>query len=1281
MEAGVRIDDNYLWYPQHWETKYQHEYDIYIESWEPRAEKFVAQLKSTDANGCWPATQGILSDGSGDTYYLVLSVDVPTAEYYVRYFYGYDSSAMAVAVPTEEEPEPEEPEDEPEAGWDDISVDMDAPSERGESDLGEIPWWIPLGGVAAVAAVGGAVATAGRKRRTAVPQQAWQQPAWQASGERPQGMSTFRMVLYKEFGDTLYAGAPPQVLGAMIEEIRPDGTIIGRSDMTASISFGATDNLLAQAIGMRGPYQSLEVSASKFRGEGDYGIVSLSYAGPGGRLTNNVKFKIAEASIVFAPVGLTFIAEAKQTLGTSFVIKGMDIPQGVEPSFEVEVSPRNIGPADKGDYFVNAKVTRDPDSPDRLWLLTMTETGQKPNLPVGSMEIFDCRVRATLNQPTGMQVVEGRTDLFRFIEGLRVDIENIKCYAVDEQEKYVEFRTRRDDETIAEFKAKYEAWQAETGVESHLSGDYTIPETRTRTVRKAARTVAKVTLFTWGTEQREGQVVVRPMNPLPDFGSVKFAFADVEGSGVLRGVNGKDSSHPCRDLDLGYFMTELDSSDNTLTYNIVPKKGVMLPPNRTQVDVTVTAKWGGRTFTETKRVNATSMPYRSDFLEHESEYLSRDEKIRDNLTRIQRKIMDSKWKTVTVGGDITLTDTVNDMVEFTRDHPVVANIPIVGQSYNAAQTIWKQVTNKRTIEYSEYGELMPMAHYIQMMLDGYSKYYGFHEGDYRRIQAIFDAYGKGQLGSAQAAELAMYSHDLEYCDAVRMTVKSWNHSYVMMGTRIAFAIGTSGQSEWLFVPLAAIGAGMEGSIDYIDRGGNSMLEAFRIGCDKAGKSALMDIALGKAIEKGFQWAGWFKGLAEDITKAATSEAKSSLRGLANWFNSARSGGRLTGAARGLEGQINQARAVAAQATQEFRAGASLTGEFLERDINYTLGRIEGKTKVAELKRLIEDGAENLTRFERRQILYAIQSDKHAMRTLMEATGPEAARMRSLFSREMAQVQERALQMTKARLAERYGIPMDEIKLVKTSGNKATEVAKGNKLSMDLDATFRRKVVDADGKVRWVDIDEAVGQPTFDQELYRIVHGYEATTAEEAALFAKGADHSIVDALGKESYGTYEDAMRVVNASRAGEAFDNPELVGQVAEYKCAEWLSLAKQASEQAAAARNAGNLEVAQYLASRSEAFIEESCRSFTKQADRIVTEKLLALEAKGVRPNFDIQPFLNKMELLRNSGLGKNGGTGLTSAEVDAMLRGRFGSTLEETYHELNELTIRLDHMVRNS
>lgn len=300
---------------------------------------------------------------------------------------------------------------------------------------------------------------------------------------------------------------------------------------------------------------------------------------------------------------------------------------------------------------------------------------------------------------------------------------------------------------------------------------------------------------------------------------------------------------------------------------------------------------------------------------------------------------------------------------------------------------------------------------------------------------------------------------------------------------------------------------------------------------------------------------------------------------------------------------------------------------------------------------------------------------------MEATGPEAARMRSLFSREMAQVQERALQMTKARLAERYGIPMDEIKLVKTSGNKATEVAKGNKLSMDLDATFRRKVVDADGKVRWVDIDEAVGQPTFDQELYRIVHGYEATTAEEAALFAKGADHSIVDALGKESYGTYEDAMRVVNASRAGEAFDNPELVGQVAEYKCAEWLSLAKQASEQAAAARNAGNPEVAQYLASRSEAFIEESCRSFTKQADRIVTEKLLALEAKGVRPNFDIQPFLNKMELLRNSGLGKNGGTGLTSAEVDAMLRGRFGSTLEETYHELNELTIRLDHMVRNS
>ena len=84
MRAGMRIDDNYLWYPRHWDTKYQHDYDIYLESWEGRSEDFVAELRTVGADGGWAATQGLPYETSGDTYYLVLSVDVPTAERYVR---------------------------------------------------------------------------------------------------------------------------------------------------------------------------------------------------------------------------------------------------------------------------------------------------------------------------------------------------------------------------------------------------------------------------------------------------------------------------------------------------------------------------------------------------------------------------------------------------------------------------------------------------------------------------------------------------------------------------------------------------------------------------------------------------------------------------------------------------------------------------------------------------------------------------------------------------------------------------------------------------------------------------------------------------------------------------------------------------------------------------------------------------------------------------------------------------------------------------------------------
>ena len=72
----------------------------------------------------------------------------------------------------------------------------------------------------------------------------------------------------------------------------------------------------------------------------------------------------------------------------------------------------------------------------------------------------------------------------------------------------------------------------------------------------------------------------------------------------------------------------------------------------------------------------------------------------------------------------------------------------------------------------------------------------------------------------------------------------------------------------------------------------------------------------------------------------------------------------------------------------------------------------------------------------------------------------------------------------------------------------------------------------------------------------------------------------------------------------------------------------------------------------------------------------RLAVLKKHGVELPEGIQKFLNKAEAINMMGLEKVNGA--TAADVEGMLKTQFGSSLEETYHELNELTVLLNDMV---
>lgn len=1206
-----------------------------------------------------------------------------------------------------------------------VVIETVASKDRGEADNG---WVIPAAIVGGLVVVGGvALSRRGRKKDDPDPDDGRQE-------EKPQ--STFRMALYKEFGDTLHVGGGPQTVGALIEEVKPDGQVYVRDDLTARISFGASTNLSAQDIGMQNHYRCVNVEA--LNADSPEAIVSITFAGEGGTFTNKVKFKVGQTELYFGDVALTFIAGYKQTLAIPFCFAGMRVPEGTEPEFECTLWTGNVG-GQGSDYFTDVKVVRDREHPEAIWNVRLTETGAAPVLEPGELERFTCEVTATWKTATGDSKISGFFDLYRFVEGIRLKVEPIKCYAVDREAKFVEFRGRRDDETPAEFRAKLDEWRAQLPEDS-AKGEYVIPVECTGVVQQAARSVIRATLYTWGAgavhdignpgwgqafdemplldpdDPDAADIVVRAVNPLPEFGKTKIEFADVPGSSVLKDAEGNDLAHPCEAFGLSYFLKKIDYAQNEQTFHVVAAKGIMTPPNRVQVDVTVKMEWGGRKFERIERVMAISQPWRTDYAEKAAAYDAEDALKLERLAYIQNKILRSDTSTWKIKGGLNLVDTMDAITDGLEEKTVVENLKnkvygggesalergalAVGKKaaeinplYQYANTIEKAgrvavnvvgsipgQLETRYMAYTEYGDMMPLYHYIEMMTDGYDEHYGFHEPDYIRVTGAFLRRARGETGPAQAVMEAFFSRELQYCDAVRMTVKDWNSSWLLAGLSIGCSISTAGMSDFFFIPLAAIGKGMEGAIDCIDKGGAKDYEIFRSACDAAARQLVFDVAMNKIAEEGMKWASFGKGVAESFTKEFGAEAlfQKGVQGLTGFFSSSKAGQAVGGAARALAHELDEAKKAALAAMKAFEESAeSLSGEIVARDIKYCLGRIEGKLKLENIEKVMKSGGKDLTRFERRQLLYAIQCDKHAMRALRADTSELGKAARKFYNAEIREVQEKAIHMAKVRLSETQKVPFKDIRVKGATGNVADDVAEGLTTPMDLDVTFQRYggVDPKTGEEIWVDIVEKDGQPVLDQELFKIVHGYEGA-ADEVAKFGKAADHSVVSALGPESYGKWEDAMRVCQASRAGETLEDATTVGLTAERKCVHWQNMAKEAWADAAAARAAGDAAAAELYEEAVEAFVEESGRQFTKQTNRIVENRLAVLKQHGVELPEGIQKFLNKAEAINMMGFERVNGA--TAADVEGMLKTQFGSSLEETYHELNELTVLLNDMV---
>lgn len=695
----------------------------------------------------------------------------------------------------------------------------------------------------------------------------------------------------------------------------------------------------------------------------------------------------------------------------------------------------------------------------------------------------------------------------------------------------------------------------------------------------------------------------RVKTSIPDDDPV-FKFIDIEGSEILADENGEEVKNPCERLQFGTRIDNVDETTNQMHYKVSSHTGFLVAPNRSRAKVIVSMAWGGKTFTAEREVSVISMPYRqiksdADLIKFEK----LDAQCETNLTRIEYEL----W----FNEDLT--------------------------------------------------EMRPILHKVQALRDGYDPAFGYYMPDYERIVEIYKKYYTGAYGSVAANREVMGLKE-QLSEAAMMTVGDINESGLGIALRIGCGILTSGQSEFVFAPLSALGHMKK----YVDNGGDSIYEGFKVGVKEFLKDELIGAGIGLGAKIGtVVGAKVLKG-SYNLIKAGVTAAASKVRIPASSWASFKYAKNLSNAAKTLKSSISRAQSSAKKTILSVRKNLDNVSEFLQRDVAYVSGRRQGLLKVKKFEQAMKAGR---PQSEIDELVQAIQKDKHAMNQLKDPKGAFSNVTRAQFNHEMDKVYDKAIGNAQKRLSQANGgLP---VRVKQATGNNLDDLRAGRTVSMDKDVTFEMY---KDGK--WVDIREEVAAPIYENEFFKVCRKVDPVDAEAAKEFAKQMDQSVVDMFGNESYGTWDDLMRLMNASRAGEKLDNIVKVTKTMKFKSEHWFKLGEEARQVGNKLLAKGEGQAALYAFQQSEALIEEGVRQATKQFDRIILPRIENALSKG--KNVDYERLIEKVEILKSLGLGKNGCTGTTVAEMEIILEKGYKTNAIGIVNEITDLLKKLDNMV---
>lgn len=1044
------------------------------------------------------------------------------ADIHYRVEHDSNSSEQGGLVGGDDDEEDDEDEDEDDEDYEDYEEDNDAEEEAGIKD-----YIIPIAIGVLILGGGAVVANNQRKKKK-------KDKKKDKKDDEEKQPDQLEMRLHKDFGDTLIQGGDSEYVYACIIRHPKDGGEYVDDELTSRIQISAGDNYMAvEEQGVINGWKYAIVQAPENQDPPEEGIVRFRLASAEASYTNNIHFHIVKSGILFAQENLTLPARHEKEVRLPFVAVGMN--DGTA-NIKITITEEHGG-AETKDYSVRVEW----NATNRVYEAVIKDLCQneKDNEGVpGNFIPYKINIEATNDKK---RTVKGELPLYRYYMGLVLQMKpEVNCFLEEHD------------------PMRHELVQ--------------VPVIRDGREFVPAENQCALKLYDWNEEKHELYIIdPEPVDlkftlkELDDIGGIQSAYQDIYNKaqiqagldmmlpgmidmGGIAGVgklvtdahddvfNAQQAEQQKRieqqkmidGLGLSLQARWNSAGEGHLYYILSCCKGVLKAPNRFNAMLEITALHNGQIYTYKRVVKLMSQPRRPKSGPESGNALKRD-----------REIMEELWK-------------IENAIKY-------AGLSI---------------------------RLSPLVAFIGLQHDYYDAEFGYDEDNFKAIcktyVAVMDRESQEAHEAAKEPE-GLFNITMDWVMRLDRNLNDMQrcmHEIVLVENlpivnaslrldvvwRVSLGIGTMGASEMAIMAIQ-IPAEMK---KYVDRGGDSAVEAFFVGAQIATEAYIMEaVAAGKilvaktavkglgTVGKGLVSRAGMKQLGKETWDVMSKEVVTGVKGWALAQTSWHKGLLEKSAQTYAKGMMNRLRG---------NPGSRLSAA--ER-----IAQRQAMRNIEDLQTITEMCRANPTTANlqlKNKIVLACQADKNTMilmkneklladNPLLKGVNFQATRAQ--FNHVMRSIYDEVDKNMLRELSEASKVPMERIKILRTSSSNSTDLLLGKNTTFDRDVTYYYV---ENGKVKYFDqaLTEQLYANNFRNVILKRTTGstpakidlshltpkelarWKELEAQRGYNILKYYDQTPLEDILRhpESYGT--DVQRLVDPTLHGEDLVNPHKVAK-----------------------------------------------------------------------------------------------------------------------------------------